>query len=332
VEFFNNAFLGKTKFRYWLLMFLLLFIFAEVLGSIPFITVIAIQAIRGVDFHYSATNPMDLTGFGISPNFGILIALMPFVLGFLAFVIFMKPVHRRPFKTLLTGATRFRWNRFLWAALMWLVLLSVYSLVAHFSGVEQFRWNFNPNGFLWLILIALFIIPLQTGFEELLFRGYLMQGFARLTLSRWAPLIITTLIFGSLHYSNPEVKQYGAWMVMPQYLWFGLFFGICTIMDDGLELAWGAHAINNIFGTLFVTQEASAIPTQALFSITKYNPAFDIWALVAISLIFIWLAAKKYKWPNFSILFRRIHLPLSDYNENEIIAEPECQPAKSIHK
>jgi len=311
-------------------MFLLLFIFAEVLGSIPFIAVMAIQAMRGVNLHYSADNPMDLTGLGISGSFGILLAMMPFVLGFVAFVIFMKPVHQRPFKTLLTGARRFRWNRFGWAALVWFVLLSAYSLVAHLTGIEEFHWNFNPNGFIGLILVAIVIIPLQTGFEEVLFRGYLMQGIARLTLTRWVPLIVTTLIFGSLHYANPEVKEYGAWMVMPQYLWFGLFFGICTIMDNGLELAWGAHTINNIFGTLFVTQEASAIPTKALFSITKYSPSFDILALVAISLIFIWLAAKRYQWANFSLLFKRIHLPLTEYNQDEIVAEPEIQPAKSI--
>ncbi|GET19907.1 hypothetical protein CLV93_101238 [Prolixibacter denitrificans] len=330
VEFFNYAFQGKTKFRYWLLMFLLLFIFAEVLGSLPFIAVMAIQATRGFDLHYSASNPMDLTGMGIPASVGIMLAMMPFVLGFVAFVIFMKPVHQRPFKTLLTGARRFRWKRFFWAVSVWLVLLAAYSLVAHLTGLETFHWSFNSKGFIGLVLVAIFIIPLQTGFEEVLFRGYLMQGFARLTLTRWVPLIVTTLIFGSLHFANPEVQEYGAWMVMPQYLWFGLFFGICTIMDDGLELAWGAHAINNIFGTLFVTQEASAIPTKAFFTITKYNPSFDILALVAISLVFIWLAAMRFRWGNFSLLFKRIHLPLTEYNQNEIIAEPEIQPAKSI--
>jgi membrane protease YdiL (CAAX protease family) len=330
VEFFNHAFKGKTKFRYWLLMFLLLFIFAEVLGSLPYLAVIAVQAMRGVDLHFSADNPMDLTGLGIPPYVGILLAMMPFVIGFVAFVVFMKPVHQRPFQTLLTGARRFRWSRFFWAALVWLVLLAAYSLAAQLTGIETFHVSFDPRGFIGLILVALFIVPLQTGFEEVLFRGYLMQGFARLTLTRWVPLIATTLIFGSLHIANPEVKEYGASIVMPQYLWFGLFFGICTIMDDGLELAWGAHAINNIFGTLFVTQEASAIPTKALFTITKYNPSFDVLALITISLVFIWMARKRFQWGSFSLLFQRIHLPLTEYHQDEIIAEPEIQPAKSI--
>lgn len=330
VEFFNYAFQGKTKFRYWLIMFFLLFVSAEVLGSLPFVAVMAIQAMRGIDLHYSAANPMDLTGLGIPASVGIMLAVMPFVMGLAAFVIFMKPIHQRPFKTLLTGAGRFRWNRFFWAALLWLVLLAAYSLVAHLTGIEKLHWSFKPNGFIGLILVAIVFIPLQTGFEEVLFRGYLLQGFARLTLSRWVPLIVTTLIFGSLHFANPEVNKYGAWMMMPQYLWFGLLFGICTIMDDGLELAWGAHTINNIFGTLFVTQEASVIPTKALFTITKYSPTFDILALFTISLVFIWLAAKRFQWGSFSLLFKRIHLPLTEYNQNGIIAEPDIQPAKSI--
>ena len=330
VKFFTDAFHGRNRFRYWLLMFFLLFVFTEVLGSLPYIAVMAVQVIRGVDISYPADNPMDLTGMGISPAIGILLAMMPFVFGFVAFVIFMKPVHQRPFKTLLTGALRFRLNRFLWAALVWLILLSLYSLAAHLTGLETFHWSFEPANFFGLILVALVIIPLQTGFEEILFRGYLMQGFARLSLTRWVPLILTTLIFGSLHIANPEVKEYGAWLVMPQYLWFGLFFGICTIMDGGLELAWGAHAINNLFGTLLVTQKASAIPTRALFTITKYNPSFDVLALIAISVIFIALAAKRFRWGSFSLLFERIHLPLTAYHPHEIIAEPEIQPAKSI--
>ena len=47
-----------------------------------------------------------------------------------------------------------------------------------------------------------------------------MQGIGILARNRWAPLLITSLIFGLMHYFNPEVSEYGAAVMLPQYIWF----------------------------------------------------------------------------------------------------------------
>jgi uncharacterized protein len=35
--------------------------------------------------------------------------------------------------------------------------------------------------------------------------------------------------------------------MMPQYVFFGIVFAVLTMIDDGIEIAIGAHAANNIF-------------------------------------------------------------------------------------
>ncbi|HEY3389140.1 MAG TPA: CPBP family intramembrane glutamic endopeptidase, partial [Prolixibacteraceae bacterium] len=178
--------------------------------------------------------------------------------------------------------------------------------------------QFDQATLLALVGVSLLLLPFQTGFEEVLFRGYLMQGFAKIFKYRWIPLLITSLIFGGLHFFNPEVKEYGAAIVMPQYIWFGLFFGFCTLMDDGLEMAWGVHAINNIFLSVFFTQDSSALQTPALYRITEFNPLFDLISLFFLSLIFIFVARHKFKWPGWQYLLAKMENP--DPNEEDLTA------------
>ncbi len=64
---------------------------------------------------------------------------------------------------------------------------------------------------------------------------------------------------------NPEVKEYGFLTMMPQYILFGLIFGVITILDDGIEAAMGAHTVNNVFICIMVTNKSSALQTPALY-------------------------------------------------------------------
>ena len=70
---------------------------------------------------------------------------------------------------------------------------------------ENFEINFKLVPFLILFVIAIVLIPIQTSFEEYLFRGYLMQGIGIITKYKWIPLLITSLVFGLMHISNQEL-------------------------------------------------------------------------------------------------------------------------------
>ncbi len=123
--------------------------------------------------------------------------------------------------------------------------------------------NFNLVPFLILCFIAIIFVPLQTSFEEYLFRGYLMQGIGVIVKNKWVPLIITSAVFGLLHFANPEVDKLGS-VIMVYYIGTGLFLGIMTLMDEGMELSLGFHAANNLFTALLVTADWTAFQTHSI--------------------------------------------------------------------
>jgi membrane protease YdiL (CAAX protease family) len=166
---------------------------------------------------------------------------------------------------------------------------------------NNFQIQFNPASFFVLVAISLLLIPFQTTYEELFFRGYLAQGVAAWTRNRWMVLIIPSFIFGLLHVFNPEVKEFGFWLTMPQYWLFGLFFGLVSILDDGIELAMGVHAANNIFASVMVTHSSSVLQTDALFSQQKVNPLHETLSFILIGIVFIFLLSRKYNW-NFGVM------------------------------
>ena len=129
---------------------------------------------------------------------------------------------------------------------------------------EDLQWNFNLMPFLGLFAITVLLMPLQTSFEELLFRGYLMQGIGVAAKNKAVPLIITSLIFGLMHAFNPEIEKLG-YSVLSVYIGLGFFLGIITLMDDGMELALGFHASNNMIIALLMTSDWTALQTNSVF-------------------------------------------------------------------
>jgi uncharacterized protein len=160
-------------------------------------------------------------------------------------------------------------------------------------------------------------VPLQTSFEEYFFRGYLMQGIGSLAKNKWVPLIITSSVFGLLHIANPEIEKLG-YILLVYYIGTGLFLGIITLMDDGIELALGFHLANNLFTALLVTADWTAFQTHSVLKdISEPEKAgfFDVFLPVFIIFpIVLFVFAKKYKWTSWKEkLFGRVEKPVEDY-------------------
>jgi hypothetical protein len=98
--------------------------------------------------------------------------------------------------------------------------------------------------------------------------------------------------------------------MIPQYIVFGIIFGIITILDDGIEASMGAHTANNIFLCIMVTNSSSALQTPALYEQYNIHPWTEFAALVAIGMLFILILKIIFKWENFSLLFRKVIVPL----------------------
>jgi len=118
-----------------------------------------------------------------------------------------------------------------------------------------------------------------------------------------------------MHGLNPEVIQYGFLTMMPQYIFFGIVFAVLTMFDDGIELAIGAHAANNIFLSVLVTHEDMALQTPALYEQVQIYPWKDFGGLVVQSLIFITIIALVFKWKDIRKLYARIITPAREVSD-----------------
>lgn len=197
-------------------------------------------------------------------------------------------------------------------AAVWGGLMIVSFIVSYTINPSDYTLQFDLNQFVILVFVSMIFITLQASFEEVIFRGYFQQGLAVLFKNAWVPLILTSLLFGLMHLSNPEVKEYGVAIMLPQYVLLGLVFAVCVIMDEGLEIAIGVHIINNVLSALVVTHESSVLQTVAIFKAETVNPEYSLYELLIFSAIFLGIMSYKYKWGSFKKIFAKITPEISE--------------------
>lgn len=239
---------------------------------------------------------------GIPKNLALVINLLPFafLLGLLFVLVYF--LHERSILSLTTSRNKVDYKRIFFSFGLIVLLTVVGFAVSYSMDNSAIVWNFHPLKFTVLFIISILLFPFQIGFEEYLFRGYLMQQIGIIAKNRWFPLISTSVIFGLFHSANPEVAEMG-FGVMAFYIGTGLLLGIMTLMDDSLELALGFHLGNNLMAALLITSDFSALQTDALFKYTGVENPSDILNEMILSIavtypIILLIFAKKYKWTN----------------------------------
>lgn len=302
-------FRGKNAFWRYFVGVVAPFIAANVIGALPLAAVIITRTLEGSPMPQKGGMP-DFEAMGISLNIGFVLNIIPFLLGLLTIILLVKPLHNRSFQTVVNGGRKTRWGRLFMAALVWIVVSSLWMIYSLKSDPGNFRINNTSNSLIVLAALALTLIPFQAAFEEILFRGYLMQGFAVLARNRWIPIVVTSLLFGLMHGLNPEVQQYGFLTMMPQYIFFGLVFAVLTMFDDGIEMAIGAHAANNIFLSVLITHDDMALQTPALYEQVQIYPWKEFAGLVVMSVVFLVIMAIICRWKDIRKLYARIIVPV----------------------
>lgn len=233
------------------------------------------------------------------PNFTLFLIMISFVFIMLGIILVVRYLHHQTMLSVTTSRDKVDWNRIVFSFLIWAAFTIVSTLLFYYYNPSDFVINFKPVPFAILALIGIVLIPIQTSSEEYIFRGYLMQGFANLAKNKWFPLLMTSLIFGGMHWYNPEVAKIGP-IILVYYIGTGLFLGIITLMDEGMELALGFHAANNLIGALLVTSDWSAFQTHSIFKdISDPSAGLDvILPVVIIYPILLFIFSKKYNWTN----------------------------------
>lgn len=310
---FTNRFLIKgfsTGSNHWWLY--LAGILAAFLGYVTFQFIMMVPLMsaalsNGIEMEQILKNPNLLFNpDAVGMNRSLLLALMMgmFVFTLLFLWLALKFFHKKTLVSVITAFEKIRWSRYFFAFGIWALLLIVLTVVGYLVSPQDFEVHFDLGKFMILLLVTIIFIPIQTATEEILFRGYLVQGIGLAFKNAIAPLIITSVLFGLMHASNPEAKAHGLMIMMPYYIFFGAFLGMLTLLDEGAELAMGIHCANNLLSSLLVCSKNSVLQTDAILYTTSENPGgeFGIWIVMAAICFFI--LYKKYKLSNWKLLIR----------------------------
>ena len=288
--FLKQDTLNTNPFWKYLLGSFIVLIFS-ILGQLPlslFITADAISEAGG--------DPMIALR-NLDKNLQLFLILIPFVFGFLGLYLVIKKLHNRNFVSITTSRSKVDWRRIIHSFILWGSITIIFISADFFINSEDYQINFKFEKFFILLIIGFILIPIQTSLEELLFRGYLFQGFSLYFKRPWIGLFLTSFIFGCLHIFNPEVQKLGLGILI-YYIGTGLFLGIITLMDQGIELALGFHAANNLITALLVTSSWTAFQTESIL-IDISDPSLVgetiISMLILYPLFYIYMY-KKYKW------------------------------------
>lgn len=269
---------------------------ASLIGQIPLLTAILYEVFVKKR-PYPVTNEDFMRFF--DSNLILFLMLLSFVFVFLGIYLVIRFLHLQTLLSITTSRKKIDWSRVFFSFSLWGGLTIISTFVFYWLSPTDFVFQFEPFPFLILCLIGIILFPIQTSCEEYIFRGYLMQGFGNLAKNKWFPLLMTSLIFGLLHFFNPEVSKMGN-IILIYYVGTGLFLGIITLMDEGIELALGFHAANNLLGAVLVTSDWSVFQTHALLkNLSNPDVSFDvILPVVIIFPILLWIFSVKYSWEN----------------------------------
>jgi membrane protease YdiL (CAAX protease family) len=285
----------KPENRFWkYLIGSAIIIVAAFIGQIPFglaIVATSMTSGRGIP---SDTN--DALHF-LEPNLSLFLLLISFVFALAAVFLVIRFLHRQTVLSVTTSRKKTDWSRVFFSFGVWAAFTVISTVVAYFISPGDYVFNFKPVPFAVMAVIAIALVPIQTSTEEYVFRGYLMQGFGNLARNRWFPLMMTSLIFGLMHITNPEVAKMG-YIVMVYYIGSGVFLGVITLMDEGMELALGFHAANNLVGALLITSDWTAFQTNSILKdVSDPEAGFDVFLPVVIIFpILLIIFSKKYNW------------------------------------
>lgn len=174
---------------------------------------------------------------------------------------------------------------FVLAAIAWIVFLPF---------AEPLKPNLPFDQWLRWLPIALLLILLQTGAEELLFRGYLQSQLAARFRPIWVWLLAPSLLFGLLHYMPTETAGPGLLYVASTTL-FGVIAADLTARTGSIGAAWGLHFANNCLAILVVVYLGAA-SGLGLYSAGTIEDALTLSPLLLLDvgvLVLLWLVIRR---------------------------------------
>ncbi len=240
----HQAFIAPARARpqIWRLLLGVLLVMAVYLAG--FVVLLGILTLTsGWD---GAQNWMRLMATGSTPT-GSLLLLASFLGMALGPFLAARLLHRRRIGTLF--GPRHRVVRDFALALG--VCAAVFGLLALLPSDVRPQPNLSLS--LWLSFLPLAVVGIlvQTGAEEILFRGYIQQQLAARFASPLIWMVLPSVLFALAHY-QPATMGGNAWLIVAAVGLFALCAADLTAATGSLGAAWGLHFANNSVAILVV--------------------------------------------------------------------------------
>lgn len=291
MSFIDKAKEGNTSFSSYLLGIVLI-ISVYLLGS--YFLILDLQWNFGIE-SFDGISQKEIVRI-LGNNRFLAWLIVPFLFVGLFLVIHTKFVHKRTVLSIFSGRKTFDWKRVLFSFSLLFSVLSLFLFIQYLSS-DSLIFQFDLQKFIPLFFIAIFLLPIQTSCEELLFRSYILQGIKMRTKKNSVAVLISGLMFGAIHIGNPEIAKIG-YHIIVYYMLVGVFLALISLFDNGIELALGYHAANNVFAALMITNNWQAFQTDAVFmDISDPGMGLDtIFGILFILPLVFFIFYKKYKW------------------------------------
>ncbi|MEL6691101.1 MAG: type II CAAX endopeptidase family protein [Pseudomonadota bacterium] len=178
---------------------------------------------------------------GATPR-GLLLILAHFAVMAGSVVVVVRYLHNRSPLTLLGDRARLR-RDFLSMVQLALIVALIGGTIVAFTLELTVNTPFGT----WLLLLplALPLVALQTGAEELVFRGYLQQQLGARTSLQAVWMGIPAAIFAFVHF-DAETMGANLWLYLGVIFLFALVTADITARTGSIGAAWGLHFINNV--------------------------------------------------------------------------------------
>ena len=269
ISFLDNALEGKNNWWRYLFTVVISLVGGSLLSGILMAVLLVLYAVFLSPG--GASDILNVLQTTLSNPFTLIILLgVSYSISTILFYICLRFLHRKHFLGVINTVSSLRWKMLLKGLVLWLLIMLAFSLPDLIFNPQGYEITFNLNGFIILLVLCLLAVPIQASFEEILFRGYLMQGFSLLSKKPWVPLLLTSSIFGLVHFFNGTSIVVDLSIVISTFI-IGMMLGVIALGDNGIETAMGVHIGNNLYVFLIYNSVDSGLP--GLPSMVTSQPA-----------------------------------------------------------
>ena len=244
MNYIQQAFKGNNEWLYWILTILLVFFGWQILGGLPLMVLAFMNSANLAEFTQAGQD--NFMTLGIDNNLFLFFMILMFIFGLISLIIGVKYIHKRSFTSLVTSRKSIDWKRFFFGFVTWGIIASIVIIIGVYLSPEDYVWNFKPIPFFTLLVVSFLFLPFQTSFEELLFRGYFMQGIGVATLNKRFSIIFNYIILSILLIVfSSKIESLSVIKIAIIFVVFSiLYFSLSEVISKTLNSNFNINLVN----------------------------------------------------------------------------------------